>query len=203
MLTMTNQTQKPIHVPEPIKQIEPLNFDPLTPEGVASKLISHLLNYPGHLISLRDYTYTEGTGRYGEQVVHYPDADTIARFPRNTNDTLTHRAYKLRQAIQLHETAAYLLAALGLPNEQDTADAAEARGLYEKCRTLSGQCVEQNQREIADAHEAITQRRKEAAAKAQATRKQNALDKLIRDQWMPKNWAKLDALFEAQKEGTK
>lgn len=171
---MTSQTQKPIYVPEPIKQIEPLDFAPMTPEGVASKLISHLTNYPGHLITLRDYTYSEGTGRYGEQVVHYPDAETIARYPRNTNDLLTHRAYKLRQVIQLHDTAAYLLAALGLPNQQDTADAAEARGLYEKCRTLSGQCVEQNQREIAAAHEAITQRRKAGAAKAAQTRRENA-----------------------------
>lgn len=185
-------------VPDPLPDFTPCEAPNTLPATLFARYVDHNEGYPGHLTSLRgarnsrSYSNYDSETNTSAQVLNTGAADLPKR-PQQAYNNANETRHAMRQAWQYHAEAAALAGYLSLfgvstyPHDpavetkrpllkaarDHATQAEEAAAIVRDCENIMRQAIAAREAEIVAARAALSQARRDVAAKAQATRKAN------------------------------
>lgn len=186
-------------VPEPLPNFAPCEAPNTLPATLFARYVEHNTGYPGHLTDLRGARHSRSFSSYDSETkvstqVLNTGADNLPAWPGQAYNNANKTRHYMREAWQHHAEAAALagyLATFGTStwphdpaaetkeplmkaSRDHKAQATEAEAIVRECENVMRQAIAAREAEITAARAALSQARRNIAAKAQATRKENA-----------------------------
>ena len=199
-------------VPDPLPDFTPTEAPNTLPATLFARYVDHNELFPGHLTSLRGARNSRSYSNYDPETnasaqILMTGAADLPKWPAQAYNNANSTRHAMRQAWQYHAEAAVLAGFLSLfgvsthphdpaaetkrpllqASRDHQAQANEAEAIVRECENIMRQAIAAREVEIVAARAALSQARRDIAARAQATRKANeeaaAERRAAREEW--------------------